>query len=241
MSYSTVFVGLACFVKQADGSRLVMLPDGRHPGGHIEPHFAHIAIKNDDIVDKSGWRGGAPDSTLPVTRFPIKTDSVVSISGLNGAGAPDLTFPDQGATFPKLPGFHIVPEKAETIARFPIAHGRLEARRFAQTAIVGLVTVEDHAGNVTITATPKKGKPRKLVVKDGTQIAVLNVSNSGTEPLVEEDRHFHIYSKLDVNRTPLNSLETSPTAPPLNSNHPLLKSLDGTFPGADCSVSGCCP
>jgi len=246
MSYTVVFIGLVNFFRDAEKgpvSRLALLPDGRVPGGSIAPHRATFAIATEDVVRADWW----PDTERNRVRsFPVRKKATISITGLDDpAGPHPLNTSLHDGRLPRLQdlnvNFNIVPSKAATIIQMPILQGRLEARLFRQDAIVTQLSVDNGPGDVTITARTNDGRVRTLTVKDRTEIVVFNVSDpAAPEPTTEEGKHFHIYRKLDVRRRDIpGEPPQQQNVDPLVTNHPAITNF-GTFPGIQCSNTGCC-
>ena len=91
-----------------------------------------------------------------------------------------------------------------------------------------------------MTVTPRRGGPvRTIVLKPGTEIAVVNDSMS----LGRGQNHFHIYDKLNTARTRVSVGQVPPPTPPnipgSPSRHPVFNRLvDGND---SCPNTGCCP
>src|ERR1043166_5033793 len=117
MPYTVQFVGLVCFYREK-GGREALLPDGRNPGGGIDPHFASIVVRSDSVEEANGWNGQAD---LRRGTFELDPCSI-SIEGAETAGALDTSAHD--GKIPQLraldPNFEIDPDTAETIARVRI-------------------------------------------------------------------------------------------------------------------------
>lgn len=265
MGFTIDFIGLAYFHKCKRSGGLVLLPDGTNPYGTIPEHFASFFLE-DAKVDFPGsdWWRATPKkklSEIHVTEFPIPKQSELFITGLSEnsgcwplGGASRLDVGNLHKALPQLKkcekNFRVDLKKAETIARLPIRRGKLEALTFKHAAVTRL-TVESHAGPVTITARSKDGKDVKTVtVEDGTEIVLSNTSDFlnlaeesemphmavGSDP----NSHFRLYKKLDVNKEGLLKEPTIPRLDPLEPVHPYLKLIAASrVPGAGCSNTCC--
>jgi hypothetical protein len=240
MSYKIQYVGMVCFLNQADGSKLALLPDGRQ---ETPAHIARIVVSPMKVISETGWRRGPVDRALG--RFVVPACSI-SIEGADQSGTLDATS-HQG--LPRLQqlrsGFTINPVTARTVATMEIRQGTLQSFLYPgagdspTTSIISQLDVA-HAGPITITITPtgRNVRQRTIVLQPGTEIAILNDSVGDTRAAP----HFHIYDMLTdsnvsvgdtVPPTPVGMLPESP------SRHHVF---GGQIDGNDlCPNTGCCP
>lgn len=197
MPYKVQFVGLVCFYHGED-MRWALLPDGRNPGGDIEPHQPSILIASDAIEESHGWGDGVPDANGKITPPPC----TLMLEGANTPGPLDSA--QQDARLPHLreidASFEIDLEQAEAVLRMPIRQGTLTASIVPGGSALISELVVPHDGPITITATPADGSPsRTLRLKPGTEILIGNMAEGGIYSQVQPGhhfRHFQIYEKL---------------------------------------------
>jgi hypothetical protein len=214
-----------------------MLPDGRNPGGEIEPHFASIFVDPGVIGSVSGWDQASADSG----EFSLPPCSV-TIDGVNTAGTLDTAEHDD--RLPQLcrinSAFTLDRDSAETIATLDIRNGKLIGYRIpGGTAVISQLDV-DHDGDIDVVMTPRDGSAAKSIrLNAGAEIAVVNVARDYSDE-VEEAGHFRIYERLSTPPVRL----TAPTAAlgiPLSpSRHPYFLSRIPAGLASDCSNTGCC-
>jgi len=237
MPYTVQFVGLVCFYREK-GGRQALLPDGREPGDGIDPHFASINVARDAVEESSGWNG---DTDIARGIFHLDPCEI-SLEEGDSSGALDTR--EHDGKLPQLrqmdANFEIDPERAETIARLRIRHGRLSAYTVPKgTAIISQLDVP-HDGPITITVTPRDGSPRKtLRLKPGTEIAIANTAR-GYKGNESEAGHFRIYEKLSKNPVRLSDPHFKPAVPPSPSNHVLFRRPVPVNLNTNCSNTGCC-
>lgn len=269
MPYKVDFVGLVHFSRMGRKEPLLMMPDGRNPGGRIDPHYAGVWVHRDQVADGRGWWPlVAQNSELEangVVEYRIMEPSRIAISGQD-AGVIDAT--NFTGKFPVLkeraPGIVINPKEARTIAQIDIRQGILTALE-VRSAIIADLNVRDHRGPIRITATPF----RERAFADGTteKVLVLNdlpaddmaggldrffIANFSNKPAVINDAgadHFQIYKHLDSGgkvgrlKTPTTGDIQALNADRFFSNHPFGQHLRGGFgevDGSQCSITGCC-
>jgi len=239
MTYHVQFLGLVCFYRDREGM-LAMLPDGRKPAAGIDPHYGTIAIDPDAILESDGWSRNALDSGI--FRLP---SCLVAIDGLDTSGFLDMT--DHADKLPRLgkinSEFRIDPKRAQTVARVPIRQGKLTAYRVpGGTAVMSQVAVP-HDGEVGIVVTPRRGTPRYLRTRAGTEIAITNTAGDYRR-VRDEQNHFRLYEKLSAQRDVTlrapepadhESLSESP------SQHFLFTEGISASLTESCSNTGCCP
>lgn len=261
MAIKINFIGLVNFFDQGKDGKLVLLPDGRTSKMNIRPHRAKIAVLATQVVNDGEWppEENKDLARMMVKRYAIDEPTTLSVEGLNPGEAPGtLDTSEWDGRVPLLrridSTLHIVPEKAAAIVRMPVARGRLAAYSFGDGSTAGQLTVDvepshDEQGtpSITITATLESGAVKKLVLKDGVEIVLTNLSNAlelEPNPTADPESHFKIYGQLDVDRRSDNL--TPPGKSELGeipSGHiylEILRSRKGNFPAPDCPVTGCC-
>jgi hypothetical protein len=241
MPYKVQFLGLVCFYRDREGL-LAMLPDGRKPGDGIDPHHATIAIDPDAILESEGWNGRSHETGM--FRLP---SCRISIDGMETEGVLDASA--HAGRLPRLgeinPDFRIDPETAQTIATVLIRQGKLTAYLVpGGTAVMSELEVL-FDGDIRITVTPRRGSPRYLLARAGSEIAITNTAGDYRR-VHDHENHFRIYEKLSAQKTTL-------TAPRSNSNgdrkgmtespsqHFLFTEGISMSLTESCSNTGCCP
>ncbi|HEX6101164.1 MAG TPA: hypothetical protein VF432_32915 [Thermoanaerobaculia bacterium] len=252
------------------------------PDDKIVPHFASILVRTDDILDDTKWAARGRYRIFEeevVAQFRIDKPSTIIISGMdapavklsssesasgepascepakieNGVTFNDSDFDGKSIKLRKLfEEIDIDRNRAATIAEIPIRRGRLVSSRLANTLAAQLF-VDDHEGNVTITAYPKdKSDPKSLTLQDRTTFVIVNMSNDLAGDATEdpEKSHFRLYAQLDSQRRAdelpdptldeINALDVAEIV----SSHPFvehLRTLSGPgVPEGQCTVTGCC-
>ncbi len=240
MPYTVQFVGVVCFLRQ-NGSRLAMLADGRQ---FTPRHTARIVVEPSSVISEVGWN--RTEAQIRRGQFILPQGSV-NLEGADKVGTLDSTL--QESRLPRLqvlePTFRINPAQARTVATLPIRQGKLEAFRYPaspDTPTVSLISQLDvpHNGTITVTVTPTTGAVRNIVLKAGTEIAVVNDSMA----LGRGQNHFHIYDQLNTATTRITVGKIPP--PVLMRNLPVSQSRHRVFnelvDGNDsCPNTGCCP
>jgi hypothetical protein len=256
------FIGLVNFFDQGKDGKLVLLPDGRTSNMNIAPHYANLTVLAKQVLNDSGWPPEADQELTDVflKRYAISEPMKIAVAGLNpGESSETLDTSEWDGRIPLLrqidPTLHIDPTEAATIAQMPIARGKLVAYGFGEGSTVGQLTVEvdppmdtNKQRPITITATNKSGEVKKLVLHDGVEIVLTNLSSvleREPNPTAKPETHFKIYGQLDVKRRS-KKLRTpkASTLGQIPSGHPylaVLRETEGNFPAPDCPVTGCCP
>lgn len=240
MPYKVQFAGLVCFYRES-GARLALLPDGRNPGGGIDPHVGTIVIHEDWLEDSSGWTSAQLQKPGV---FPLEPCDV-TFEGADVSGTLDVD--DHDGKLPQLrqidPNFVIDPQTAPTIARVPIRQGRLTAHRMPQgSAIVSQLEVP-HDGMITITVTPRNGgQSRTIRAEAGAEIVIANMAEGVyRDGESEHASHFKIYEKLSSNPVSLDTLSmASEELPELKSRNPVFHGRGPIGLYIECSNTGCC-
>jgi hypothetical protein len=249
--FKVLFVGLVCFLTDRTGSRPVLLPDGRDPGGEVEPHFPYIVVNPDAVIDRDGWEtDDAEVSGFMQRGFFRLPQCTLNISGVDGKGPFDHAQHDGGV--PSLIGADPraqISRSPKAVVKLTISSGKLEAfRRPVQddvdlqnddVAVVSRLTV-DYEDDIVIGVDGAGGR-RMLRLKPGTELAIANIA---LPPDTERHgSHFQIYAKL-LTRSSLReqAQRVSRTVSPLPSDHFIFTSgrfgvNDGT---ARCGNQGCC-
>lgn len=247
-SYQVQFIGLACFLNEKDGKR-VLLPDGSDPAKHPTPHIATISVASGSLAGAPNWPAAdiLDDHIQIQFRFP---PSVIVVEGADQPGTLDAT--QQEPLLPKLPasapGIQIDPKTAHAIGEIPIRQGILKAFLMPGTpankngALISQLEVQ-YAGNITITATPRNGAAgdvRSITLKPGTEIAFINASR-GVD-MGDESDHFNIYAELAVKPTTfaLSKVFLKKIPPPSPSEHATFKAPHLIGSSVRCSNTGCC-
>ena len=257
MSFQVDFLGLVYFHHEKH-RRLVLLPDGRDPEPGIEPHHASFFIETIKVVGSPDWWPGRDLKEICVHEFPIAEPSTITISGLEaptGAGGcrPFSPSPIESHREDRLahlkdsdPRIKIVPAKAQTIATLSIEQGRIETFLIKDEAAVTRLTLPNHPGLITITATTRSGVTKTLRLRDETEIVLSNTSRMFPPRTEEEKRlrpksHFRIYARLAVDEDPDKmQIPPKPKLPPFPSSHPYIVLLEKhEVPGADCGNTCC--
>jgi hypothetical protein len=195
-------------------------------------------------------------SSSPSTSEKAQLEKTSAAETENGAPFNSSDFDGKSIKLRKLfEEIDIDRERAATIAEIPIRRGRLVSSRLANTLAAQLF-VDDHEGNVTITAYPKdpkdKADPKSLTLQDGTTFVIVNMSDDLAGDATEdpERSHFRLYAQLDSRRRAdelpdptldeINALDVTE----IDSSHPFvehLRTLSGPgVPEGQCSVTGCC-
>ena len=262
MSFKIDFLGLIYFYNQGNG-RLLLLPDGTAGGDGIPPHYGSFFLEKRKVIDDTTWQP-LPNDDLDaycVSEYSIQYPSILTINDTDTAARGGcLSFGARGgiqgphdSQVPHLkdcaPDMNINPKKAKTIAQIPIKQGLLEAFLF-EDAVVSRLTVTDHSGPITITATDANGK-KTIVVRDETEIVLSNTSDLAGSHGQREKRpersqtpsHFQLYSQLADDGKPhyLKEPTNLPHLPEFPSSQSYILFLidEGQVPGADCSNSCC--
>jgi hypothetical protein len=174
----------------------------------------------------------------------------------NGAVFNSSSFDDKSIKLRDLfEKIEIVRERAATIAEIEIRRGRLVSSRLGNTLAAQLF-VEDHEGDVTITAYPKdpndKSAPKSLTLQDGTTFVIVNMSADLAGDVTRDPKksHFRLYAQLDSGRradalpAPTDAQINALDADEIISSHPFvehLRTLSGPgVPDGQCTVTGCC-
>lgn len=235
MPYKVQFVGLVCFLRERGGRR-VLLPDGRNPGDGIDPHYAAIVVAPDSVETATGWNGDASDGTFRLPPCSISIQAA-DIEGVLDAG--DHVLPELRAIDPN---FEIDPQTADTIAQLQLRQGTLKSFRIpGGDALISELAVP-HDGSVQITVTPKDGSAERTIrVAAGTEIAVANMAGDDIyTDEAEPHGHFRIYERLSVRPVSLTTPNSTPGAPPSQSQHVLFMRQNPIGLSHDCSNTGCC-
>jgi len=262
MSFKIDFLGLIYFYRKGNG-RLLLLPDGTAGGDGIPPHYGSFFLEQLKVADDRTWRPLGTINKYGVNEYSISYPSTLTISGVDTASARGcLSFGPGGGIGSSHdskvlhlknygPDMHIDPENVNTIAQMSIQQGTLEAFLFDH-AVVSRLTVTDHAGPITITATSDSGT-KTIVVLDETEIVLSNTSDiagtHGQGPRLkpkeegEDDHHFQLYSQLADDGKPHKLIE--PTSTPNLAHFPssqayiifLVKGQN--VPGVSCSNTCC--
>lgn len=262
MSFKIDFLGLIYFYHQK-GGRLLLLPDGTAGADDIPPHYASLFLEKTKVTDDRTWHPLPSDALdrYGVNEYSIRYRSMLTITGADTAidggclsfGAGGGIDSSHDSKVPHLKDcasdMHIDPQKAKTIAQMPIRQGTLEAFLF-ENAIVSRLTVINHSGPITITATDASGT-KTIVVRDETEIVLSNTSDfagSHGQRLRrpeedDDDHHFQLYSQLADDGQPhaLKEPTDSPNLPKFPSSQAYIVFLrEGPqVPGANCSNSCC--
>jgi hypothetical protein len=263
MSFKIDFLGLIYFYRKGNG-RLLLLPDGTAGGDGIPPHYASFFLETRKIIGTTNWEPlqNADLDEYCVCEYPIRYPSSVTISGVDTAarggclslgsrggiqGSHDSKVPHLKDCAPEM---HIKPKKAKTIAQMPIQQGMLEAFLF-EDAIVSRLTVTNHTGPITISATDVNGTKSTIVVRDETEIVLSNTSDlAGSHGQPEktpkrgrQPSHFQLYSQLADDGKPhyLKDPTNLPDLPEFPSSQSYIVFLidEEQVPGADCSNTCC--
>jgi hypothetical protein len=258
MGYVVDFLGVIYFHRFKKSGGTVLLPDGRHPFPKIAPHFASFFIEQRRVKSADWWKAEPKEELedIKVIEFPIPQPSQLAITSvepvaekpgcLSFGGVDGLDIGGHAGNLPEITRIDnrlkIDADKANVIAKLPIHRGKLEARLFGKAAMTRLTVAED-VDLVVITARTNDGKETKvLALENGTEIVLSNTSDLLTKQYAENDTHFKLYGKLDIEQRyeklkepPLKKLKR------LGSSHPYLLLLDesGSTPDPGCS-NGCC-
>ena len=199
MSFIIDFVGLNHFQEQ-NGSRLVLLPNGRKFAG-MTPHQANFYIEKARLIgrpDQQEWWPLPPlNPTLEaysLAQFPIKEPVTLEITGLaapsNGSSPPiESVRMEQLDHLQDLDSKLIVdPPNAKTIAQLTIGQGRFEAFALRSRAPVTRLT-SNHTGQIQISARTKGGKIYTLTLRDEAEIVLANTPALFTdEPVTRKEK-----------------------------------------------------
>jgi hypothetical protein len=246
------FIGLINFFDRGKEGKLLLIPDGTAPPGpgNIPPHNAGIFVLARQVFTHAEWEdeSGEELQDIGVLNFKIKQPCTISISGVSKG---KVASADHDRLVPVLTkidhDFQIVPEKAATIAQIPIRQGTLKPFLFGKDSVVSQLTMNARRGGfVTIEAAFDDGSKKKIVVNNGAEIVIANISDLGTAAGVAErpeDSHFRIYAQLDVDRRSAGLIEPKANASlqQIASAHPylsLLRDQAGEFPSPGCSITG---
>lgn len=240
MPYKVQFVGLVCFYRQ-NGSRLALLPDGRHPDG-IDPHYASIVIHEDWVDADDGWENVQREGGV----YPLEDPCEVIFEGADAAGTLDVSAHE--GKLPQLAqlarNFEIDPATARTIARVPIRQGQLTAHLIPQGSAVVSQLLVPHDASITITVKFNDGPVRTIRARPDAEIAMTNMSRGTFRDGEREGApHFKIYEALSKNNDVSLTTPTAvnPQLTELQSNNPLFTSVRGPIGlYIECSNSGCC-
>lgn len=252
MSYDVDFVGLVCFYRQEDGSRLALLPDGRTPPADIARHVARIVVPADRVISGTDWEGTV---SLLDRRMEFELPKcVISMSGAHTDSPPALDVSKHDDRLPNLkkldPKFAIVPSTAQAIVQFPINQGRLEAFRRPgsndtdeNVAIVTRLNVSYDA-NITIEVLEDGFEvPRTIVLLPNTEIVISNIETP--DDAEKPGKHIRLYERLSSNAVDLSNVTVNDLDslgdPRMHSTHPFFDVAKGIGSGADCGNTGCCP
>lgn len=252
MSYKTNFVGLVCFLRQEDGGRLALLPNGTAPELIVDAHFPQVIVAADALQGGTGWEG---DVQLINGRlhFDLPPCSI-ELEGADEELALDTTQHD--GRIPALtafaPDFRIDPTSANAVAQVPITRGKLGAFRRPgsvdddpNVAIVSQLEVP-HDGPITITIRPvdQNARNRRIKLRAGTEVVIANVSRPSNEPLpAGAQSHFRIYEQLATDRTAVDlsgAVVSSLNFPVLQTSHPAFSTPGIIGTSGDCGNTGCC-
>lgn len=246
--YKVTFVGLVCFLKRPDGSRLALMPDGRDFNG-IERHVLRLFVRR-TAVDRQRTAGFPVEEilrgvfSLPPSRIEI-TGSHDPTVNLDAAGH-DAVIPSLVAIDPH---FAIDPNTARTVGKLEIRQGTLKAYRHPGAAstidpdisLISQLRV-DYDAAITIDVIPDDGTPAKTIaLQPSTEILIANASMPIAPPTVGP-QHFEIYAQLANGPVNLSHPVFSTIGPPpLFSTNPYWSVTGGIGLHADCSNTGCCP
>jgi hypothetical protein len=256
MGFQIDFLGLVYFHREKN-HRLVLLPDGTNPEPGIAPHFASFFIEKIKVNGTPDWWPGRDLKEICVHEFPIPEAVTLTISGLEAPSGAGGCWPFTSSSIESHrenllshlkdadPHIHIVPSKAETIARLDIWQGRIETFLMKDAAVTRL-TIPNYNDMIEIKATTTKGVTKTLRLRNETEIVLSNTSRL-LPPRTEEERlrypksHFRIYAKLAVDEDPDRlTLPATPKLPPFPSSHPYIVLLEQhEVPGADCGNTCC--
>lgn len=236
MSYTIQFVGLVCFLRD-NGSRKVLLPDGRDPGDGIDPHIASIVVASDAIIGDPEWPVTEPGT------FTLDRSCRVTISGTSSPGTLDTSAHD--GRLPELrridQSFAINPETAQTIAQLDIRQGTLRAFRIpGGDATMSQLDVP-YEEEIVIDVHFDDADTRSLRLRPGTEIAITNTATHGYKMRTEENGHFRIYEKLSTQPTHLIEPSDVPAVPPSPTRHIYFARANPIGLSTSCSNTGCCP
>jgi hypothetical protein len=246
--YELLFVGLICFKNDKPGIRPVLLPDGRSPGGDIEPHYPYVVVDPEFVVEHRGWEKDDQEVQDFITeglfRLPPCT---LHVSGIDGKEPLDTKQHDVN-----IPSLLDADPKARlslqpnAVVRLTITSGMLQAfrrpglneedRRSGDVAAVALLSV-NHPGEIRVTV---DGGKRVIHVRAGSDVAIANVAFP-RDP-TKQDSHFAIYGQLTSTGTIADNAPAVPhDIPELPGTRYVytigLPINDGT---AKCGVIGCC-
>jgi hypothetical protein len=251
MPYKVQFIGLSWFHWGQDGNMRVLLPDGRN-FPNVAPHKFSISVAPDAIVSYTGWLPEQVESDQYQTQFWVPPSKVV----IEGTDQPGLV--DGNKQIPRLPSLRAIDPKAKfdpdnqakKVGDLEIRQGTFEAFRMPgqDPNNCGLISALDvaHDAEITITLTeiPDPLNPaapgaapavRTIVLKPGTEIAIVN-SSRGQAHVVDEDDHFTIYSQLCYEPVNLVSPQiASALIAESPSKHPFLTSPNPFINGPGCS------
>ncbi len=261
MSFIIDFVGLHYFQKQ-NGSRLVLLPDGRKFAG-MTPHNARFYVEKTRLIgrpDQQDWWNPIPNPVLDdyaLVEFPIPEPVKLEITGLEAPSGASSGSAVQAVRMEQLdhlkdldPQMTIVPDKARTIARLEVGQGLCEAFSLRSRAPVTRVTV-NHSGQIQIKATTDAGDTRTLYLRDEAEIVLSNTpalftdkgTQMGMHAMPMSMSHYMIYEQLaeypNIKRMtppPSNRISTLPDFP---SSQAFFVLLDGQTPSSDCGPTCC--
>lgn len=245
MPYNVIFVGLVCFHKQSDGSRIALLPDGRKPPKGVDKHVPILVVDPASVMGGLGWSN---DPRKMKGVFPLD-DALVTMEGVHSEKPVDLDESHHKVTRLNkyAEGFRIAPMKAKTAARVPIRHGKLKsalhpaAPNKNEAAVVSVLNVS-HGGIISIVLSGSFGH-RTIVLEKGTNVVIANASGA-INPV---GNHFVLYGRLasppvdmtkgtHISRTGMKVLSIDHVYFKSSSRKGVAKAL-----GTECENTGCCP
>jgi len=248
--YDVLFVGLACHInKRGRPDRLILWPDGSNPSSMVTPHYAYIAVDPDMIEYKEGWYpSNESQEDLMETGLFRLPKCRIDMSGADTSKGIDITAHDQFLT--KLDAIddtaQINLSNVNAVAQMTVSSGTFTALRTegraegtkVDAAVVTHLRVP-HGGPITVTVYPEAERPRKLVLKPGTEVAVANIAFPDEGTGVE---HFSIYGQLTPSRTLRGTANLIPnTVPLLKTDHQLFSlGIAITDGSAECGPTACC-
>jgi hypothetical protein len=241
--YKVLFIGLVCFLKQ-NASQIALMPDGSNT---TPAHIAKIAVDPATILGFTNW---GTDADVKKGDFRLTVPVNIDLQGASAASPSKLD--DSKQKLVMLPkGFKITPSTAKTIAQVTIKNGTLKTSRWPGTdaddpkaSILTELTVP-HSGTILVKVTPKSGgKVRTILLKAGTEIAIVNDrrKSNTNKPATKGHEHFNLYAMLG------GGAQIAQEAPPIPSGIPRTTSshrvFDDAVPivdGVSCPNTGCCP
>lgn len=238
MPYKVQFVGLVCFYRE-NGSRLVLLPDGRDPALGLDRHIPSLYVAPESVQESSGWPSD-DETSHGIFRLP---ECALSMEGTDVPGTLDVAQHD--GVLPQLKrideGFKINPDTVEAVARLRIRQGKLVARRVPNGQALMSELEVPHDRSITVTVTPRDGAPRTLRLAQGTEILLGNMAAEGLYAEKQpSEGHFRIYQKLSENPVNLPGPGPVKNVTESDSQHWLFKTAGPVNLSVSCSNTGCC-